>query len=149
MHRIVFISDYNLVVTGCGDKKARVYDAATGEIKVTYNQHEGSIRSLEALGKHLVASGDIHGSLKVWDVRNGRTVRCRDQRIKSLKNRGTIWTISSLAWPRFYVGTAADTLLTCDHGGGEELSAPDIWECSPSSGLKTGGILSIAVHENG
>lgn len=65
--------DSKLVATGCGDRRVRVWDLATGELRFAPLVCKGSLElvSFSPDGRWL-AAGDIEGTVNLWDARTGK-----------------------------------------------------------------------------
>ncbi len=56
------------VFTGCGDGMMRAYNATTGELKATFEGHEGAINCMVVL-KDKVYTGASDCTLRCWDIK--------------------------------------------------------------------------------
>jgi hypothetical protein len=65
-------SDDRRIVSACNNG-VKVWDAATGQEKLTLGRHNSTVRSvaISSDGRRIV-SGDIYGTVKVWDAATGQ-----------------------------------------------------------------------------
>ena len=64
---VAFSASGEVVATGSKDCTARLYDAASGALKITLSGHGDHVRALEYLAdKGVLASGSQDKSAKLW-----------------------------------------------------------------------------------
>jgi WD40 repeat protein len=71
IHCVISLPDGDRVVTSSSDKSIRIYSAASGDRLRTIVIYDVAAFCLASLGGNIVASGDLKGNLRVWDVSTG------------------------------------------------------------------------------
>jgi WD40 repeat protein len=69
--RVVPLPDGELVATSNWDLAVRVSSVGSGALQCTLAGHERLVCALAALGGDVLASGDMGGGMRVWNVRTG------------------------------------------------------------------------------
>jgi WD40 repeat protein len=67
---LIFKSDNNLLYSGAGDGKIKVWDCIDCKCIKTFNAHDGSVTCLILLSKGYFASGSNDNKIKIWDRNN-------------------------------------------------------------------------------
>jgi hypothetical protein len=92
------------VASASYDGTVRVWDAPSGDCRLTLEGHGAGVRCLAALGG-LLASGDWNGEMRIWELATGRcaaTVRVSDEPLRCVAFVGEDWLV---------VGTEAGSIF--------------------------------------
>jgi len=73
MHDAAFSPDGSLVVTGCGDRRARIWDATNGQELRVLQGHSERVDSavFSPDGSKILTSCGMDGTARIWDVSSG------------------------------------------------------------------------------
>ncbi len=122
--------DATYLAAGGNDKSVRVYQATTGRVVTTYNQHTDFVTTLAwSHDSKYIASGSADGTVKVWDPLGGKTVLNYTNHTAGV--RSVDWShddtrIVSGAMDgtaQIWDATSGDTLITYKKHMGSEVNA--------------------------
>lgn len=121
---IAFLSDQSRIVTGCRDGKARVFNAKSGEIQITFTEHcsrgcHAHIVGMAVLGPDLIASVDSSGFLCAWRPETGECLYREKQHVGGLPT--SRMAVSALSSTRFVVGSCEGRLIFFHHRDGKDI----------------------------
>lgn len=119
---VSFFSNETRVVTASDDGKARVYNADTGALLLTFTGHKAGIGSLAVLGDDLVATGDDRGIFCVWCVTAEPTEQCLYTGNHKLREGGAVTALAAIDESRFLAGTEKGWLLFFQHDSGANIA---------------------------
>ncbi len=84
---IAFSPDGKCIVSACGDKTIKVWDAATGAELTTLRGHEGGVRSAAFSPDGMrIVSGSVDKTIKVWDAATGAELMTLKGHEKSIES---------------------------------------------------------------
>ncbi len=75
VHALAFSPDGRRIATACADRRARLWDVATGSMLASPMNHEGAVRAVafSPAGRLAATAGD-DGALRLWDAMTGASV---------------------------------------------------------------------------
>jgi WD40 repeat protein len=134
VYAVAFSRDSKLALTGGEDKKARLWDVATGLLRGESRLHEGVVRavSFSPDGK-LALSGDESGEVRFWDVDADATAR------QPLRHENTVYALALSPDGKLLATGGSDrTAKLWDLASGGKLSLPH-----------RGNVFSVAFSPDG
>ncbi|KAI8923832.1 quinon protein alcohol dehydrogenase-like superfamily [Entophlyctis helioformis] len=106
--------DGNIVISGSNDRSIRVWDAHTGESRLTLLAHTDLVRTLCFDTQHLV-SGSYDQSIKVWDMKRGELML-------DLKDAHQSWVFHVQIDPTKIISASQDRkIIVWDFTNGEDM----------------------------
>lgn len=118
---VEFSPDGRGLLTACWDGKVRLWDAASGELKRTFEGHGAGVEAalFSRDGSRIVSDGRDDNTARVWDSQTGQTV------FSPLRHGGLVWTaIFDSAGERILTASQDLTAVQWDAHTGRRIDPP-------------------------
>ncbi len=131
VNSVAWSADGKSLVTASRDKTAKVFDADSGVLKLTFSEHGRNVtQALFLPGDQEVISGSDDGKLRIWKINDGKQVS------EHVGLKSTVAALQSLGDAQFVSVGAESLIRTHSSSTGETLQQtklPTEW-CSSLSG---------------